>query len=70
MFEVIDYYCIVNFEIVDFLYYCVELVGCMVMILNKMYKENGVEIEFNIVGFMLLVIIFDFLLFKLLICID
>lgn len=66
----IDYYCIVNFEIVELFYYCVEFVGCMVIILNKMYKENNVKIEKEIVGFMFFVIIFDLLLFKFLICID
>lgn len=70
MLEVIDYYCIVNFEISDFIYYCCELVGCIVIILNKMYKENGVIICKEVVGLMLFVIILDFLLFKFLICIE
>lgn len=65
----IDYYRIFNFEIVGFLYYRVELVGCSVIILYKMYKECGFEIKLEIVGFMILVIIFDSLLFKLFICI-
>lgn len=66
---VIDHYRIVNFEIVGFLCYCVELVGCIVIILYKMFRECGFEIKFEIVGLMLLVIILDSLFFKLLICI-
>ncbi|AKP77517.1 MULTISPECIES: manganese-dependent inorganic pyrophosphatase [Priestia] len=62
--EVIDHHRIANFETADPLYYRAEPVGCTATILNKMYKENGVEIEPNIAGLMLSAIISDSLLFK------
>jgi manganese-dependent inorganic pyrophosphatase len=62
--EVIDHHRIANFETSDPLYYRCEPVGCTATILNKMYKENGVEIEKNIAGLMLSAIISDSLLFK------
>ncbi|MCG0041210.1 hypothetical protein LV454_29970, partial [Escherichia coli] len=52
------------------LYYRAEPVGCTATILNKMYKENGVEIESNIAGLMLSAIISDSLLFKSPTCTD
>ena len=43
--EVIDHHRIANFETSDPLYYRAEPVGCTATILNKLYKENGVEIK-------------------------
>src|SRR3954471_7858479 len=68
--EVIDHHRIANFETSDPLYYRCEPVGCTATILNKMYKENGVEIEPNIAGLMLSAIISDSLLFKSPTCTD
>ncbi|MFG6495120.1 manganese-dependent inorganic pyrophosphatase [Fictibacillus sp. UD] len=62
--EVIDHHRIANFETSDPLYYRAEPVGCTATILNKMYKEKGVEVEKNIAGLMLSAIISDSLLFK------
>lgn len=62
--EVIDHHRIANFETNDPLYYRAEPVGCTATILNKLYKENGVDIPKNIAGLMLSAIISDSLLFK------
>ncbi len=62
--EVIDHHRIANFETSDPLYYRAEPVGCTATILNKMYKEKGVQVEKNIAGLMLSAIISDSLLFK------
>ncbi|NHM33283.1 manganese-dependent inorganic pyrophosphatase [Neobacillus terrae] len=62
--EVIDHHRVANFETKDPLYFRVEPVGCTATILNKMYKENGVNIEKSIAGLMLSAIISDTLLFK------
>ena len=62
--EVIDHHRIANFETSDPLYYRAEPVGCTATILNKMYKENGVEIKKEVAGLMLSAIISDSLLFK------
>jgi manganese-dependent inorganic pyrophosphatase len=62
--EVIDHHRIANFETSGPLYYRAEPVGCTATILNKMYKEKGIEIEKNIAGLMLSAIISDSLLFK------
>ncbi|HJF33099.1 MAG TPA: manganese-dependent inorganic pyrophosphatase [Sporosarcina psychrophila] len=62
--EVVDHHRIANFETNDPLYYRAEPVGCTATILNKLYKENGVEIPKNIAGLMLSAIISDSLLFK------
>lgn len=62
--EVIDHHRVANFETSDPLYFRVEPVGCTATILNKMYKENNVEIEKNIAGLMLSAIISDSLLYK------
>ncbi|RCK12942.1 hypothetical protein DT075_06700 [Bacillus licheniformis] len=51
-------------ETSDPLYYRAEPVGCTATILNKLYKENGVEIKKDIAGLMLSAIISDSLLFK------
>ncbi|WP_102346454.1 manganese-dependent inorganic pyrophosphatase [Bacillus sp. Marseille-P3661] len=68
--EVIDHHRIANFETSDPLYYRAEPVGCTATILNKMYKENGIQIEKNIAGLMLSAIISDSLLFKSPTCTD
>jgi manganese-dependent inorganic pyrophosphatase len=62
--EVIDHHRIANFETSDPLYYRAEPVGCTATILNKLYKENGVEISKPVAGLMLSAIISDSLLFK------
>ncbi|WP_040225298.1 manganese-dependent inorganic pyrophosphatase [Bhargavaea cecembensis] len=62
--EVVDHHRIANFETADPLYYRAEPVGCTATILNKLYKENGVEIPKDIAGLMLSAIISDSLLFK------
>jgi manganese-dependent inorganic pyrophosphatase len=62
--EVIDHHRIANFETSDPLYYRAEPVGCTATILNKMYKERGVEISKQVAGLMLSAIISDSLLFK------
>ncbi|MBN3555451.1 manganese-dependent inorganic pyrophosphatase [Fictibacillus nanhaiensis] len=62
--EVIDHHRIANFETSDPLYYRAEPVGCTATILNKIYKEKGVQVEKNIAGLMLSAIISDSLLFK------
>ncbi|MEK4198384.1 manganese-dependent inorganic pyrophosphatase [Cytobacillus sp. FSL K6-0265] len=68
--EVIDHHRIANFETSDPLYYRAEPVGCTATILNKIYKENGVEIKKEIAGLMLSAIISDSLLFKSPTCTD
>lgn len=62
--EVIDHHRIANFETSGPLYYRGEPVGCTCTIINKMYKENGVEIPKPIAGLMMSAIISDSLLFK------
>lgn len=62
--EVIDHHRIANFETSSPLYYRAEPVGCTATILNKLYKENHVEISKQIAGLMLSAIISDSLLFK------
>ncbi|TLS35037.1 manganese-dependent inorganic pyrophosphatase [Pseudalkalibacillus caeni] len=62
--EVIDHHRISNFETSDPLYYRAEPVGCTATILNKLYKENGIEIQKETAGLMLSAIISDSLLFK------
>jgi len=62
--EVIDHHRIANFETGDPLYFRAEPVGCTATILNKLFKENGVDIKANIAGLMLSAIISDTLLFK------
>ncbi len=68
--EVIDHHRIANFETSGPLYYRAEPVGCTATILNKMYKENGVQIKKEIAGLMLSAIISDSLLFKSPTCTD
>ncbi|MCM3128946.1 manganese-dependent inorganic pyrophosphatase [Paenibacillus provencensis] len=62
--EVIDHHRIANFETSQPLYYRAEPVGCTATILNKLFKENNVEITKPIAGLMLSAIISDSLLFK------
>ena len=62
--EVIDHHRIANFETSDPLYYRAEPVGCTATILNKIFKEHGVEVPSNIAGLMLSAIVSDTLLFK------
>ncbi len=62
--EVVDHHRIANFETSDPLYYRAEPVGCTATILNKLFKENGVEVPKNIAGLMLSALISDSLLFK------
>ncbi|WP_414042410.1 manganese-dependent inorganic pyrophosphatase [Macrococcus animalis] len=61
---VVDHHRIANFETAGPLYYRAEPVGCTATILNKMYKEYGVEIKPEIAGLMVSAIISDSLLFK------
>lgn len=61
---VVDHHRIANFETAGPLYYRAEPVGCTATILNKMYKENGIEIKPEIAGLMVSAIISDSLLFK------
>jgi manganese-dependent inorganic pyrophosphatase len=68
--EVIDHHRIANFETSDPLYYRAEPVGCTATILNKLYKENNIEIRKEIAGLMLSAIISDSLLFKSPTCTD
>lgn len=62
--EVIDHHRIANFETSHPLYYRAEPVGCTATILNKMFKENQVEIRKDTAGLMLSAIISDTLLLK------
>lgn len=62
--EVIDHHRIANFETSDPLYYRAEPVGCTATILNKIFKENNVEVPSDIAGLMLSAIVSDTLLFK------
>lgn len=67
---VVDHHRIANFETAGPLYYRAEPVGCTATILNKMYKEHGVEIKPEIAGLMVSAIISDSLLFKSPTCTD
>ena len=58
--EVVDHHRIANFETSDPLYYRAEPVGCTATILNKLFKENGVEVPKNIAGLMLSALNFRF----------
>lgn len=62
--EVIDHHRIANFETSDPLYFRAEPVGCTATILNKIYKENQLEIDKKMAGLLLSAIISDSLLFK------
>ena len=62
--EVIDHHRISNFETKEPLYFRAEPVGCTATILNKMYKENGIDVPKEIAGLLLSAIISDSLLLK------
>lgn len=62
--EVIDHHRVSNFETKEPLYFRAEPVGCTATILNKMYKENGVEVTKEIAGLLLSAIVSDSLLLK------
>lgn len=62
--EVIDHHRIANFQTEAPLFYRAEPVGCTATILNKLYKENNVEITKEMAGLMVSAIISDSLLFK------
>ncbi|KGR86102.1 manganese-dependent inorganic pyrophosphatase [Lysinibacillus odysseyi] len=62
--EVIDHHRIANFQTADPLYFRAEPVGCTATILNKIFKENSIDIPANMAGLMLSAIISDTLLFK------
>lgn len=62
--EVIDHHRIANFETAAPLYYRAEPVGCTATILNKIFKENELEIPANIAGLMVSAIVSDTLLLK------
>ncbi|WP_077324675.1 manganese-dependent inorganic pyrophosphatase [Virgibacillus siamensis] len=62
--EVIDHHRVSNFETKEPLYFRAEPVGCTATILNKMYKENGVDVSKEIAGLLVSAIISDSLLLK------
>ena len=62
--EVIDHHRISNFETKEPLYFRAEPVGCTATILNKIYKENGIDVPKEIAGLLLSAIISDSLLLK------
>ncbi|HLR79244.1 MAG TPA: manganese-dependent inorganic pyrophosphatase [Bacillota bacterium] len=62
--EVIDHHRISNFETSEPVYFRAEPVGCTATILNKLYKENDVDISPQIAGLMVSAIVSDSLLFK------
>ncbi|RLL43707.1 manganese-dependent inorganic pyrophosphatase [Oceanobacillus piezotolerans] len=62
--EVIDHHRVMNFETKEPLYFRAEPVGCTATIINKMYKENGIEVPKEMAGLLLSAIISDSLLLK------
>src|SRR5690625_4262154 len=62
--EVIDHHRVSNFETKEPLYFRAEPVGCTATILNKLYKENNVEVSKETAGLLLSAIISDSLLLK------
>lgn len=62
--EVIDHHRVANFETSEALYFRVEPVGCTATILNKLFKENNVEVSKTNAILMLSAIVSDSLLFK------
>lgn len=68
--EVIDHHRIANFETKDPVLFRAEPVGCTATILNKIFKENNVEIPKEIAGLLLSAIISDSLLLKSPTCTD
>jgi len=68
--EVIDHHRISNFETKEPLYFRAEPVGCTATIINKIYKEKGVELTKEMAGLLLSAIISDSLLLKSPTCTD
>lgn len=68
--EVIDHHRIANFETSEPLYFRAEAVGCTATILNKLFKENNVEVSKTNAILMLSAIVSDSLLFKSPTCTD
>ncbi len=62
--EVIDHHRVSNFETKEPLIFRGEPVGCTATILNKMYKENNIEVPKEVAGLLLSAIISDSLLLK------
>ncbi|MFC2946962.1 manganese-dependent inorganic pyrophosphatase [Virgibacillus sediminis] len=62
--EVVDHHRISNFETKEPLYFRAEPVGCTATILNKMFKENNVEVSKQTAGLLVSAIISDSLLLK------
>lgn len=62
--EVIDHHRVANFETKDPVYFRAEPVGCTATILNKIFKEENIEIPQEIAGLLLSAIVSDSLLFK------
>jgi manganese-dependent inorganic pyrophosphatase len=62
--EVVDHHRISNFETSDPLYFRAEPVGCTATIINKIYRENSIEVPKKIAGLLVSAIISDSLLFK------
>lgn len=62
--EVVDHHRIANFETSNPLYFRAEPVGCTATILNKLFKENNVEISKQNAILMISAIVSDTLLFK------
>ena len=62
--EVIDHHRVSNFETKEPLYFRAEPVGCTATIVNKMYKENGIEVSKTIAGLLVSAIVSDSLLLK------
>lgn len=61
---VVDHHRIANIETAEPLYYRAEPVGCTATVINKLYKENNINIDPKIASLMLSAIISDTLLFK------
>lgn len=68
--EVIDHHRVANFETSEPLYFRAEPVGCTATILNKLFKENNVEVSKTNAILMLSAIVSDSLLFKSPTCTD
>jgi len=62
--EVIDHHRVANFETANPLYFRVEPVGCTATIINKMYKENKIDVSKRVAGLLLSAILSDLLLLK------
>lgn len=67
---VVDHHRIANIQTAEPLYYRAEPVGCTATVINKLYKENQIEIDSKIASLMLSAIISDTLLFKSPTCTD